>query len=353
MDETPPKRVNQRDVAKAAGVHRTTVCLALKNHPSIPVKTRERIAGLAKQMGYVPDPMLAALASYRTRLRPRAFQGSLAWLINSAGGFEWSAFPHYREYHQGAVERAKFHGYNLELFDINSPGMMPARLFSILRARYINGVLLCPQPKAGTTLACPWEQVSAVTFGYKLSNPCLHTVTAAHHRNMVRAMRELQSRGYCRIGFAFSRGHDEGTDRNYLAGYLNEMIGYETNKRLPIPPFLESFRRKTAGVKAWLRKYKPDAIVTGEYQAFEILTKAGIRIPEELGVACATLPSDRSTKLAGVLEDSVRIGAIAVDLLVAAIQQGEKGVPEYPVRHLVEGIWHEGDTLRPPAKSCL
>jgi len=341
----PQRRVCQRDISEAAGVHRTTVCLALKNHPSISVATRARIARLAQEMGYSPDPMLSALASYRTQLRPRAFQGGLAWLVNTAGDFPWKTFPHYIDYYQGAEERARFHGYTLDVFDINDQGMLPGRLPGILRSRRINGVLLCPQPKAGMALDFPWEQVSSVTFGYKLANPCLHTVSATHHRNIVRVMRELRARGYRRIGFAFSRPHDEGTDQNYLAGYLAEEIGYAM-RRPAIPPFLTSFRRECAGIKAWLAKYKPDAIVTGEFKAFELLKEAGIRLPGKLGVACATLPSG-DTRLAGIVEDSVRTGAVAVDLLVAAIHRGEKGVPTHPIRHLVEGIWHEGESLRP------
>ena len=58
-------RVTQQDVALRAGVHRTAVSLALKKHPSIPAETRERIEAVAAEMGYVPDPMLSALAAYR------------------------------------------------------------------------------------------------------------------------------------------------------------------------------------------------------------------------------------------------------------------------------------------------
>ncbi|HEY9249518.1 MAG TPA: LacI family DNA-binding transcriptional regulator [Rariglobus sp.] len=344
-----PKRVTQQDIAKAAGVHRTTVCLALKNYPRIPAETRERIVRIAEELGYSPDPMLSALASYRTRLRPQSFHGTLVWLVNSANGYAWDAFPHYRDYHQGATSQARQNGYNLETLDLNAPLMSPDRIASILRARNVQGVLLCPQPQANMVMQFPWEQISAVTFGYTLAEPRIHTVTAAHHRHTVHCIRELKRRGYRRIGFAFSKEHDLRTDHNFLSGYLSEEIGYD-HLALPIPAFLESYRRSSEKIDEWLKHYRPDAIVTGEYQALDRLRLLGWKIPRDLGVACPTLPTGK-TRLAGIVEDSVHIGSVAVNLLVSAIQRGEKGVPSQPQRILVEGLWNEGSSLRSPAKT--
>jgi DNA-binding LacI/PurR family transcriptional regulator len=343
-----PKRVTQQDIAKAAGVHRTTVCLALKNYPGIPAETRERIARIAENLGYSPDPMLSALANYRTRLRPQSFHGTLAWLVNSSNGYTWDYHPHYRDYYQGAVSQARQNGYKLETLDLNTPQMSPERIASILRARNIHGVLLCPQPQANMVMQFPWEQISAVTFGYTLAEPRIHTVTAAHHRHTVQCIRELKSRGYERIGFAFSKEHDLRTDHNFLSGYLSEELGYD-NPTLPIPAFSESYRRSSDKIDEWLQHFRPDAIVTGEYQALDHLRPLGWQIPRDLGVICPTLPAG-TTDLAGIVEDSVHIGAVAVNLLVAAIQRGEKGVPAQPQRVLVEGLWNEGTSLRALAK---
>ena len=71
-------RTTQDDVARAAGVHRTTVSLALKRHPRIPRETQERVRRIADALGYQPDPMLSSLVAYRTRNRPAAYHGSLA-----------------------------------------------------------------------------------------------------------------------------------------------------------------------------------------------------------------------------------------------------------------------------------
>ena len=87
-------RATQRDIARKAGVGRTTVSLALKHHPKIPAGTRERILGIAAKLGYAPDPMLSALSAYRSSQREKVFQGTLAWLVNAVEGFDWKRGPY-------------------------------------------------------------------------------------------------------------------------------------------------------------------------------------------------------------------------------------------------------------------
>ncbi|HZZ57506.1 MAG TPA: LacI family DNA-binding transcriptional regulator, partial [Opitutaceae bacterium] len=50
------RRVTLADVARKAGVHVTTVSLALRNNRRLPEPTRLRLQALAKRMGYAPDP---------------------------------------------------------------------------------------------------------------------------------------------------------------------------------------------------------------------------------------------------------------------------------------------------------
>ncbi len=49
------------DVARSAGVHRTTVSLALRNHPRIPQATRDRVKQIANDLGYRINPLVSAL----------------------------------------------------------------------------------------------------------------------------------------------------------------------------------------------------------------------------------------------------------------------------------------------------
>ncbi|HRP04381.1 MAG TPA: LacI family DNA-binding transcriptional regulator, partial [Opitutaceae bacterium] len=89
------RRTTLSDVAKRAGVHVTTVSLALRNHPRLPESTRRRIQSLAKRMGYAPDPLLRALVAYRGRVIERRNVPTLAYVTNWATRWGWKAttFP--------------------------------------------------------------------------------------------------------------------------------------------------------------------------------------------------------------------------------------------------------------------
>ncbi len=341
-----PARVTQQDIARKAGVHRATVSMAFKGHPNIPPATRQRILKIAAELGYSPDPMLSALAAYRNRKRPASYHGTLAWLVNSAYGFDWrdrTLRPHFSDYFEGASAQAQRYGFQLEIFDFNAPRLTPARLASILSTRGVSGVLLCPQPRPETNLDFPWKNFSAVTFGYSLATPRLHTVSATQYRAMRQTVHELRRLGYRRIGLALDGDHDLRTDHNYLAGFLVEehLAAGGTSVPMLTAPYTD-YR----AVTQWLRAHKPDAIVTGNYHFLDVLRSLGCKVPDEIGVACPLLPSS-DTELAGAIENSVEIGSVAVDFLIGMIHRQERGIPLNPQRIHVEGRWLPGKTLRP------
>jgi DNA-binding LacI/PurR family transcriptional regulator len=343
-------RVTQREIAIKAGVGRTAVSLALKDHPKISKPTKARILKVAKSLGYVPDPMLSALAAYRTQKRTRAYQGSLVWLANATDDFKWRQASHYLGYYEGAKERAAFHGYQLEEFTLEAGAISPTRVGSILRARNVNGILLCPQGKPDMDMAFPWDGFAVVTFGYSLRSPLLNTVASAHFLNTRNTLRRLLAQGYCRVGLLIDRRLDERCGSNICAGFLIEQ---ELNKNLTrIPPLLDydstpEHRAAYATLLAsYVRQHKLDAIVTADYSILGVLHDAGLRVPEDIGVAGISL-SSRESKLAGIVEDCAKIGAIAVDKLVGMVQRGEYGVPPMPIRTHLEGTWHDGETLKP------
>ncbi len=335
--------VTQADIARATGVHRTTVSLALKHHPSIPEATRRHILETAERLGYRPDPLLTALASYRNSLRPASFQGSLAWLHSTASGYKWQSIPHYRDYFEGAAARAERHGFQLEPFDLNTYSKTPNKLLSIFRARNLQGVLICPQPTPHTHLPFALEQFAVVALGYSVLSPQVHVVTATQFRSTLQCMQQLIERGYQRIGFTFNPIHDSRADHNYLAGWL---VSNFLSNRKPIPPY-RGTEDNTDKIRVWYERYKPDAIITGNYQMIAVLKSAGISVPRDVGLACPLLPA-ASGQLSGVFEDSTHIGAVAVDTLVAMVQRGDYGIPELAQKIHVEGRWYEGTSLRKP-----
>ena len=74
------KRVTIYDIARKVGVSHTTVARALGNRGEVSEQRREEIRRVAAEIGYIPDPHLAALANYRRTLGPAKFQSVIAWV---------------------------------------------------------------------------------------------------------------------------------------------------------------------------------------------------------------------------------------------------------------------------------
>ena len=98
-----PLRINLRRIAAEAGCHYSTVSLALRNHPRIPRATCEKIQGLARRLGYVPDPMVSSLAYYRNTLRAVGYQATFAWVTNHSSQRGWRKTPIFQAYFDGAA----------------------------------------------------------------------------------------------------------------------------------------------------------------------------------------------------------------------------------------------------------
>lgn len=358
------RRVTQLDVARAAGVNRATVSLALRKQPCIPETTRLRIEKIAADLGYEPDPMLAALAYYRSEIRKRDFHGTIAWLAQTVPDYKWRDVPHFSTYLAAAEKAAAKHGYRVEVFDINQMGITWSRASAIAKARGIRGVLVCPQPKADTMLdQFNWSDFSAVTFGYSVSKPQLHSVTSAHYRGVLETMRQLAKRGYRRVGFAFRPEHDARANHAFTAGFLTGCQLHPTLEALPVCPD-DGHDSDGHVLRAWLKAQKPDVLITPNPRILKLLESWGIKPSPSFGVACVVTPLElarngtgestvstgsRTPKmwgLSGIVEDDERIGEVAVDLLVSMNQLAERGVPEKPQRVLIEGMWNEGTTLR-------
>src|SRR5689334_20001595 len=116
-----------QEVADALGVHRSTVSLALRNHPSIPEATRARVRETAERLGYRRHPLVAALMTFRRSARPAPAHTTLACVSSSQPPDTWKESPTMREMLAGARARAQTLGFRIEEFPLFQRGMTPER----------------------------------------------------------------------------------------------------------------------------------------------------------------------------------------------------------------------------------
>lgn len=355
------RRVTLADVARQAGVHVTTVSLALRNHPRLPESTRQRIQGLAQQMGYAPDPLLRALVAYRGQVMPRRNPPTLAYVTNWTTRWGWKAATAHAEFYGGAESKAKEIGFNLDHFWMSEPGLTQGRLSRILHARGINGIIIASHGREnGDALLFDWSQFSAVKIDYFPHQPALHNVTNNQCDIIRLAMQKVMGLGYRRIGFVMHRGWDHAVDHLWMAGYLCEQENLPQKERVPAYIFpdahpVERWLNENANPEVdlapfqkWFERYRPEVIVTKSSFVQAALKTMNLQVPRDVALVDVFL-EDMSGARAGVRQNHHTVGALAVEILAGQLQQNKRGIPEIPTTTFVEGTWFDGATCPPRA----
>lgn len=338
------QRLSMRELARIAKVSHVTVSKALRDDRKISLETRRQIQELARKLNYRPDPLLRALAEYRHDRRAKAFQATLAWLDFYPQPREMERVLDFRRYRDGAFARADELGYKLEVIAPTQNQLGPEALQRILRARGIQGILLPPQPQADTVLACEFGEFSVVTFGFSLKRPQFHVITNHQFYSSALGVRTLRDYGYRRIALMLSRQTDERSQHSFLGGFLAEQVRWPVAERVPHIVFDEKERdeRDVRPYLAWIRRHKPDAILTSSLPGTRALLKlAGLRVPDDVALAGTAVQAGVH---AGINQNSFEIGRVAVDTLVSLLYRNECGAPAIARRILVDGFWQDGPT---------
>jgi LacI family transcriptional regulator len=351
ISSSQTQRVTLRDIARRLKVTHTTVSRALRDSPQISPALREKVRRVADELGYRPDPMLAALAHYRHANTNGPICSELAWI---------NVWPHPKElrkrrefdlYWKGAFAEAERCGFRLEEFAPDKD-MSMARLKQIFRARNIHGLLLPPKspdliPDWGDF---PWDEFCAVRFGHSLQHPSTHLVASDQMSEGVIAFENIRNLGYRRVGLVTNQIHSKNPVR-FAAGYLLGNLTVPEADRLP-PLILSqaSTREDEKSLLAWLKNARPDAIFSDLPHLREMLGNVGYRVPRDVAIAALSVLDGNAD--AGIDQNSEEIGRVAVQVLVSLINRNERGLPKVRREILIEGRWVDGSTM-PSKKKVL
>ena len=257
-----------REIAVQAGVSAMTVSRVLRKDPRVSTPTRERIQRLAEQLSYRPNPLVSALMSQRRSSKPAGYDLKLGFITAFPTQDGWKKVRLYREFFAGAAQSADRHGYKLEEFWIEEPGMTAARLSQILRTRNIHGVLLAPLPSPEGSIDLEWQHFSAVSFGYSISSPDLHRISNHQFRSMRLLMRKLRELGYHKPGLALSQSMDDRVLHQWLGGFIVEQQRGFGRKRVPLLLVPDETWNRDRFI-GWLNRHEPDVVIGQEDELLE------------------------------------------------------------------------------------
>ena len=346
MADTPVPTIRQ--LAVITGVSRTTVSLALRNHPSLPADTRARIQKIAAAHGYKQDPLVSSLmAQLRTSRAKRAVE-RIAYFTTWDTRDGWRRPGNENNYFLGAFERATKLGYELEHIWAREPGLTTTRLSKILYTRAIRGIVLAPFANPRSHITMDWKHFATAAISHTLVRPLVHRSSHAHYNGMFLALRHLRHHGYRRIGFATRLEQSERVGNSWLAALLVYQQSIPEAQRVPalLSPVPTNAGMDFAAFEKWYKAHRPDVVVSNLSAPLEMLQTMGLHVPEEVGYASLDL-INKDDPWSGVDQQAMEVGAAALDLVVTQLQNNEFGLPAYPKTVHMDGLWREGSTILP------
>lgn len=341
------KRVTLMDIARQAGVSRSTVSMAMQNHPRIAQATRALVKETADQLGYRPDPAMTALAAYRQGKRQTRLHAGLALLHNWGADLHRSSFwgPVVTAM-QGEADRL---GYYLDLMPV-APGKTdgPA-LTRTLRARSIEGVLFLPTRGPDPVhYEVDWNQFVLVGMEFGRPHTCMPHVIRDYFAACAEAYNRLRQAGYARIGLVLSSGFKRESILPMLGGFTAQQTldpGHD-----PIPPMVNFNPDQPARLVSWLKKYRPDAVIDWREETLDDLQRLSCKGVTMPAFACSlgTLEKQKAS-LAGIFHSADRIGTEAIRIAHRFLLAGNVGFTPQPINVLLAGEWQEGASAPNPS----
>jgi LacI family transcriptional regulator len=331
-----------KDVAREAGVHFTTVSLALRGLPPIPAATRDRIVAAAQRLGYQRNPVFDSLSAHRRRQREPAFNPRIVFVANQTPEL-YFRHAHNRRLFVGVQSEARAFGHEVEILFLERGHFTSASLERHLRAHGITGIVMAPFQPGRPALELPWEDFAVVKIDSRHLEPPVTLVASDQMQCARLAFRELRRCGYRRIGLAVGEEDEVGTDELYLSAWWLEHDGVPEHQRVPPLHFPLGLTSPDVVplLRTWIREHRIDAVACNWATIRSMVRQAGFPCPAAIACCCLCLVQP-TPSLAGVITNLDLVGRRAVALLAGLLRHERRGIPALATQTYVEGTWHDG-----------
>jgi len=331
-----PDRVSIRDLAKLAGVSRTTVSLALRGSHEVSPATRKRILALANKHDYRSHPAVNALMQQVGR-GVRVHDEEIIAFIRSGSDPDESA-PGPLEILAGATEEAHRQGFRVEVFWAGYMARQSPALGRVLYTRGIRGIIWSAMPYPHPPIVFPWEHFAPVACTQSVGVDRLPIVGIHHAKGMAKVMEELEKLGMKRIGFVGSAVEDFRQDYGWITGI--DLYRHRGGK-VAVTTLLLDHPPVERTVKAWINRNRLDALVA-THEFFQLMNYLEGTIPR----ASLDVPTAALGRVAGLYQNSFQIGCHAVRSLALRLANGILGIPDQPFSVVAQAAFVEGESLR-------
>lgn len=310
------------EIAKEAGVSRSTVSRVMNNHPSVDPETRTKVLAVAEKLNYHPNLAARSLAAGKTHV---------LGLVIPMGVSTLFVDPYFPLLIQGISTACNANNYSVMLW-LAEPEYERRTIGQVVRGGAIDGVILASalmdDPVQEALLA---SGIPFILVGRHPSDDRVSYVDVDNRGSARDAVAYMLRLGYNRIAtITGPKNMIAGSDR--LAGYLAAMHdrGISYNSDL----IFEADFTEEGGYNAMqqLLSLDPDAVFAANdvmaMGALRALRDAGKRVPEDvalMGFDDMPFSARSNPPLSSVRQPVYRTGMMAAETLIDMINHPESG----------------------------
>lgn len=345
MKKSNPPHATMKTVAEHLGLSVAAVSMALNDTGTISHDTRARVKAAAKELGYRPSPLLAALANRRYRPQSAASRGAIAFIRCCTD--EYAGPESFAE----TASRAAELGYSWSAWSV-SPRASWAKLGQTLHHRGVLGVIITPIFGMTSLPDFPWSRFAIVSSGRNFFRVPFPEVAADPFDRVLDVHARILALGYRRPGYVLlrhARMHPDDQARAAAVGFVLAQVP----QRDRVPAFESLFDKPLDGLPGWFHAHQPDVVIGFHPGIKIILEAAGVAFPGQCGFASLHLQDylDSHSGCAGFRDSIPAEQLAAVDLLDQQIRHHRFGPIESPFLLRMPFVWVDGPTLPPRGRS--
>lgn len=268
-----------RDVAEAAGVSRMTVSRALREDSPVSPETRDRILKVVRDMNYVPDQLAGSLTTKRSRF--------VAVLVPSLNNL------HFGETVQALTEELEAIGQQILLGYTAYSSAREEQIVEAMIRRRPEAIVMSYDGHTDRTMQLLSDaSVPVIELWERPDDPIQHTVGFSNHDAAAALTNALIDRGYRNIAFlgeaddAWTRG--AARRRGWQTAMENAGLSTHRLVMTGLPPL--SIEDGAEAAPQLLERF-PDIDClfcvsdAPAFGALSALTSAGIKVPDDIGIA--------------------------------------------------------------------
>jgi LacI family transcriptional regulator len=305
------------EVARLAGVSRSTVSRVINDHPSVRPETRERVWQAIRKSGYQPHAVARSLVTNRTQIIGMIIPEAVTTLFTD---------PFFPLLLRGATEACNAHRYQMLLSLFDDPTGQEEMYQRVLGSGYLEGVIVASTPLDDPLIPdLLRDRIPFVSVG-RYPNGRVHYVDVDNVAGARMAVEHLIRQGHQRIATITGRlDMAHGQDR--LEGYRQALKAH----RIPVEEELivEGDHTQNSGMVAMQRLLpaSPDAVFVASDMmaigALKALRQTGRQVPQDIalvGFDDIPIASAIEPALTTVRQPIERMGSMAVEVLLSVLE---------------------------------